>query len=68
MRYARAGHNPIIQLEAAHADGPACSRPQGLGLGIDRGERFEEILEEAEAPAAQRATSSCSSRTASPRP
>jgi len=24
--------------------------PQGIGLGIDRGERFDEILEEAEVP------------------
>jgi len=49
MRYARAGHNPIIQLEAASGKTRVLV-PQGLGLGIDRGERFEEILEEAVTP------------------
>ncbi|HSD26289.1 MAG TPA: SpoIIE family protein phosphatase [Vicinamibacteria bacterium] len=49
MRYARAGHNPIIQLEAATGRTRVLA-PPGLGLGIDRGVRFEEILEEAEAP------------------
>ena len=49
MRYARAGHNPIIQLEAATGKARVLV-PQGLGLGIDRGERFEEILEEAVTP------------------
>jgi sigma-B regulation protein RsbU (phosphoserine phosphatase) len=51
MRYARAGHNPILYLERKSG----CSRvltPQGLGLGIDRGERFDQILEEAEVPLA----------------
>jgi serine phosphatase RsbU (regulator of sigma subunit) len=47
MRYARAGHNPIIQLEAATGRTKVLT-PPGLGLGIDRGERFEEILEESE--------------------
>jgi sigma-B regulation protein RsbU (phosphoserine phosphatase) len=49
MRYARAGHNPIIHLEA----GTGLTRvltPQGIGLGIDRGEKFDEVLEEAEVP------------------
>jgi sigma-B regulation protein RsbU (phosphoserine phosphatase) len=49
MRYARAGHNPIIQFES----GTGLTRvltPAGLGLGIDAGARFEEILEEAEVP------------------
>jgi len=49
MRYARAGHNPIIQLEAATGKARVLV-PQGLGLGIDRGERFEEVLEEAVTP------------------
>jgi sigma-B regulation protein RsbU (phosphoserine phosphatase) len=49
MRYARAGHNPIIRLEAR--TGASCVlAPQGLGLGLDPGERFEQILEEAEVP------------------
>ncbi len=47
MTYARAGHNPLIHLSkgVTHVLTPA-----GLGLGMDRGERFEEILEEAEVP------------------
>jgi len=49
MRYARAGHNPIIQLEAATGRTRVLS-PPGLGLGIDPGPRFEEILEEAVTP------------------
>jgi serine phosphatase RsbU (regulator of sigma subunit) len=51
MRFARAGHNPILHLEAATGRTRVLT-PPGLGLGLDRGERFEEILEEAEAPLA----------------
>jgi sigma-B regulation protein RsbU (phosphoserine phosphatase) len=47
MTYARAGHNPIIQLSGGRTH---VLTPAGLGLGMDRGDRFEEILEEAEAP------------------
>jgi sigma-B regulation protein RsbU (phosphoserine phosphatase) len=47
MRYARAGHNPIIHLEADTGRTRVLT-PSGLGLGIDRGERFEELLQEAE--------------------
>jgi sigma-B regulation protein RsbU (phosphoserine phosphatase) len=49
MRYARAGHNPIIQCQASSGATRSLA-PQGLGLGLDPGERFEQILEEAEAP------------------
>ena len=49
MRYARAGHNPMIHLEKATGRTRVLT-PQGLGLGIDRGERFDEVLEEAEVP------------------
>ncbi|HUG52246.1 MAG TPA: SpoIIE family protein phosphatase, partial [Vicinamibacteria bacterium] len=49
MRYARAGHNPIIHYEAA-TGGTHVLIPPGLGLGIDPGARFEEILEEREVP------------------
>jgi sigma-B regulation protein RsbU (phosphoserine phosphatase) len=49
MRYARAGHNPIIQLDGKTGRTSVLT-PQGLGLGIDPGERFQEILEEAEVP------------------
>jgi serine phosphatase RsbU (regulator of sigma subunit) len=49
MRYARAGHNPILHLEALTGRTKVLT-PPGLGLGLDPGARFEEILEEAEAP------------------
>jgi len=51
MRYARAGHNPLIHFEAESGKTRVLT-PAGLGLGIDRGERFEQILEEAEVPLA----------------
>ena len=51
MRFARAGHNPILHLEAATGRTKVLT-PPGLGLGLDRGDRFEEILEEAEVPLA----------------
>jgi len=49
MRYARAGHNPILHLEKDSGRTRVLT-PQGLGLGIDRGDRFEQILEEAQVP------------------
>jgi sigma-B regulation protein RsbU (phosphoserine phosphatase) len=49
LRHARAGHNPIIQLEGASGRTRILA-PAGLGLGLDRGGRFEEILEETEVP------------------
>jgi serine phosphatase RsbU (regulator of sigma subunit) len=49
MRFARAGHNPILQLEAASGRTRVLA-PAGLGLGMDPGDRFEEILEEAVTP------------------
>ena len=52
LRYARAGHNPMIHLEAATGRTHVLA-PQGIGLGMDRGERFEEVLEEAEVPLVQ---------------
>jgi serine phosphatase RsbU (regulator of sigma subunit) len=45
MRYARAGHNPLIQLEAASGRTRILT-PPGLGLGIDEGDRFDAILQE----------------------
>jgi sigma-B regulation protein RsbU (phosphoserine phosphatase) len=47
MTYARAGHNPLIHLSKGLT---RVLTPAGLGLGMDRGERFEEILEEAQVP------------------
>jgi serine phosphatase RsbU (regulator of sigma subunit) len=51
MTYARAGHNPILQLS------PDGGRPRtqvlasdGLGLALDRGSQFERILEEESIP------------------
>jgi sigma-B regulation protein RsbU (phosphoserine phosphatase) len=49
MRYARAGHNPILHLEASSGRTRMLS-PAGLGLGMDPGARFEQILEEAVLP------------------
>jgi len=49
MRYARAGHNPLLHFEARTGRTHVLA-PPGLGLGIDRGERFEKVLEEAEVP------------------
>ena len=49
MRYARAGHNPILHLEAATGRTRVLA-PPGLGLGMDAGDRFEQILEEAVIP------------------
>lgn len=51
MRYARAGHSPLIQLMAATGTTRLLA-PPGLGLGLDRGERFEELLKEEEMPLA----------------
>jgi phosphoserine phosphatase RsbU/P len=49
MRYARAGHNPLIHLQARTGKSVILA-PAGLGLGLDAGERFEAILEECEVP------------------
>jgi phosphoserine phosphatase RsbU/P len=49
MRYARAGHNPILHLEAATGRTRMLT-PPGIGLGMDPGARFEAILEEAVLP------------------
>lgn len=49
LRLSRAGHNPLIHLEAATGRTKLVA-PAGLGLGLDRGERFDEILEEVEIP------------------
>jgi serine phosphatase RsbU (regulator of sigma subunit) len=49
MRYARAGHNPLIHLQSRTGSTHVLA-PPGLGLGIDRHGRFEEILEEASVP------------------
>src|SRR6185295_15002373 len=49
MRYARAGHSPLIQFQAASGDTRLLA-PAGLGLGLDRGVRFEEVLKEEELP------------------
>ncbi len=45
MTFARAGHNPILQL-ATNGNGTRVLAPNGLGLALDRGTRFEEILTE----------------------
>jgi serine phosphatase RsbU (regulator of sigma subunit) len=47
MRYARAGHNPLIHFQARSGKTRVLT-PAGLGLGLDPGDRFDRILEEAE--------------------
>ena len=49
MRYARAGHNPLIHFQARTGRTRVLT-PAGLGLGLDAGDRFEAILEEDEVP------------------
>jgi serine phosphatase RsbU (regulator of sigma subunit) len=49
MRFARAGHNPLIHMEALTGRTHVLA-PPGLGLGLDRGDRFEAILEERQVP------------------
>jgi serine phosphatase RsbU (regulator of sigma subunit) len=47
MRYARAGHNPLIHFQARSGLTRVLT-PPGLGLGLDSGDQFDRILEEAE--------------------
>jgi phosphoserine phosphatase RsbU/P len=47
MRYARAGHSPLIHFEARTGRTRVLA-PAGLGLGLDPGDRFDLILEEDE--------------------
>jgi sigma-B regulation protein RsbU (phosphoserine phosphatase) len=49
LRFARAGHNPLIHREA-HGGRTRVLAPAGMGLGMDAGERFEQVLEEVELP------------------
>lgn len=49
VRFARAGHNPVIHLETATGRTRVLA-PQGMGLGMDAGDRFDEVLEETEVP------------------
>jgi serine phosphatase RsbU (regulator of sigma subunit) len=51
MRFARAGHTPLIHLEAESGKTRVLT-PPGLGLGLDPGEGFERILAEEEVPLA----------------
>jgi serine phosphatase RsbU (regulator of sigma subunit) len=47
MTYARAGHNPIYQLQAnGNPHRTKVLAPEGLGLALDRTGRFEQILAE----------------------
>jgi sigma-B regulation protein RsbU (phosphoserine phosphatase) len=49
MRYARAGHSPMIRLEARTGKTRVLA-PPGLGLGLDPGARFDAILQEDSVP------------------
>jgi serine phosphatase RsbU (regulator of sigma subunit) len=51
LRHARAGHNPILHFEARSGKTHVLA-PPGIGLGIDPGPRFEQVLEEVETPLA----------------
>jgi serine phosphatase RsbU (regulator of sigma subunit) len=51
MRFARAGHSPLVQREAKTGVTRLLS-PPGLGLGLDGGPQFERVLEETEIPLA----------------
>jgi serine phosphatase RsbU (regulator of sigma subunit) len=51
MRYARAGHSPLIHRQAATGVTRLLA-PPGLGLGLDGGDTFERVLEETEVPLA----------------
>ncbi len=51
MTYARAGHNPILQISANGLRPRAqVLAPDGMGLALDRGSQFEKILEEESIP------------------
>jgi len=49
MIYARAGHNPLLRV-SSNGHGTQVLAPEGLGLGLDRGDRFEKILGEERIP------------------
>jgi sigma-B regulation protein RsbU (phosphoserine phosphatase) len=49
LRYARAGHNPLLRFEAATGLVHTLL-PPGLGLGLDRGPVFDRVLREEEVP------------------
>jgi sigma-B regulation protein RsbU (phosphoserine phosphatase) len=49
MRYARAGHSPLIHF-VSETGGTRVLAPPGLGLGMDSGPHFEAVLEEASVP------------------
>jgi phosphoserine phosphatase RsbU/P len=49
IRFARAGHNPIIHLDTRTGRTHVLA-PPGMGLGLDPGAKFEDVLEEVEAP------------------
>ena len=52
FRHARAGHNPLIHYQGATKRTRVLA-PQGIGLGLDPGDRFEAILEEETLPLAR---------------
>jgi serine phosphatase RsbU (regulator of sigma subunit) len=49
LRFARAGHSPLIRFEARTGKTRLLA-PPGIGLGLDRGDRFEQILQEEMVP------------------
>jgi phosphoserine phosphatase RsbU/P len=49
LRFARAGHNPLIHFEARTSRTRVLS-PPGMGLGLDPGDRFDAVLREDHVP------------------
>ena len=49
MRFARAGHSPLMHRDATTAATRVLT-PPGLGVGLDPGPQFERVLEEMEVP------------------
>lgn len=49
VRLARAGHNPVIAFEERSRRTRVIA-PPGLGLGLDKGDVFDKVLEEVELP------------------
>ena len=47
MTFARAGHNPIFHVSSnGHPRHTSVLAPEGMGLALDRGDLFEQVLRE----------------------
>jgi len=52
FHFARAGHNPILRITAENGDLQQL-QPSGMGIGLAKGEKFEQHIEEVEIPLAE---------------